>query len=385
MSEQDSRIQNLEEVMQDVPALNGTGDQQEHKTIGGLKLAETPVVPVAEQQVIEDASVKRTGEPPISSPLRKKGRRERMKSPFATLLGNKVEQALAEVKPDPSLIRVAADDPIEGVLVKMHHEKVTGVAVQGTSEDYRPFLGFVNVLDIVYYLCLRTALPTDELDRYQFSHGTIRELLDTENRTTESMGQVRPTDKVETAARLFSSPYVRRLLVTDRAQTQMDVISPLDVVKYVLRHREELDGVLLQTLDTIGIRRDRRFRLLRMGADESALSGFRRMAENDVTALPVVDTETGSIVGTLSATDLCGVTWKDMNMIKLPVLNFLKSRGNLVEPICVLSTDTLGDCMEKMAGGSIHRVWVVEDHQRKIPFSVLSVSDCMRLMVAPPR
>ena len=60
-----------------------------------------------------------------------------------------------------------------------------------------------------------------------------------------------------------------------------------------------------------------------MRDNETAMQGYARMATKRLLAIPVVDTA-GLVVGTLSASDLRGLSKNTLEFVRLPALDFVE-------------------------------------------------------------
>jgi len=115
----------------------------------------------------------------------------------------------------------------------------------------------------------------------------------------------------------------------------------------------------------------------------NVVRSFARLAECYQTAAAVVD-EDGSLITTLSSTDLRGLTPELLPRMKyMSIREFLlfyrKDRG-LRPPIVVREDDDLLEAMWKMVHFKVHRVWLVDDYVSKKPFGVVSFSHIFRIL-----
>lgn len=60
-------------------------------------------------------------------------------------------------------------------------------------------------------------------------------------------------------------------------------------------------------------------------ASESAVNGFQKMYQKNVSAVAVLDDVTGALVANFSASDLRGLTHETIANVKLPVTEFLRT------------------------------------------------------------
>jgi len=105
----------------------------------------------------------------------------------------------------------------------------------------------------------------------------------------------------------------------------------------------------------------------------TALKGFQTMRLTEVNALAIAD-EHGKLVGTLSGSDLRGLTHDKIATVLLPVMEFLKTQHQGIKsPITCDKTDTLKAAVKEMLDEKVHRVWLANAVGE--PIGVVSLSD----------
>jgi len=98
------------------------------------------------------------------------------------------------------------------------------------------------------------------------------------------------------------------------------------------------------------------------------------MRLSQVNALAVVD-EHGKLVGTLSGSDLRGMSHDKIATVLLPVMEFLKAQHQegLKSPVTCSKSDTVVSVVKKMLDHKVHRVWL--QNEAGEPTGVISLSD----------
>ena len=98
------------------------------------------------------------------------------------------------------------------------------------------------------------------------------------------------------------------------------------------------------------------------------------------TALPIVDYESGSIIATISSSDIRFVAPDNMDEVLKPSLNFLNDvySNNIQKPLTCTRNQKLSSIMEMLLNGHHKHVWVVDDENR--PISAVSLSDIINRM-----
>jgi len=119
-------------------------------------------------------------------------------------------------------------------------------------------------------------------------------------------------------------------------------------------------------------------------ADMQALEVFKRMSQNNLSGLAVVD-EDGALVHNTSATDI--KLWlKESHSLEDTIEEFLvkvrqqqKLKAKYPFTNCNLK-DSLGKAMSKLQVTGYHRVWITDDEKK--PVGVLALTDIFRFLVA---
>jgi CBS domain-containing protein len=102
----------------------------------------------------------------------------------------------------------------------------------------------------------------------------------------------------------------------------------------------------------------------------------RQMSEQDISALVVVDGD-GSMIGLISRTDLVNARlyeqyWKHWR-------GLTASHIMVTDVVSVRADDSLQHASKQMMERHIHRVVVVEEHERGLrPIGILSITDLVR-------
>jgi CBS domain-containing protein len=132
--------------------------------------------------------------------------------------------------------------------------------------------------------------------------------------------------------------------------------------------------------------------IISITTNDRAVDGFLKMFNREVNAVAVVD-EKGALVSNLSASDLAGLSAKNIHCLKQPPLHFLEvmQSSNFFQfsltfpdkkapvPVTCSSKTHLTEVIEKLIGAKIHRVWVVNSAQQ--PIGVVTLTDVLRSFV----
>lgn len=249
------------------------------------------------------------------------------------------------------------------------------------SKDHKP-LGIVSIFDVTSFIAFgifdNGVLNKAKLEE-KMNH-PISGLIGghEEGKNLWIYGGDTPLSKVTEPM----SKGVHRALVLQRVDEQNQpiyrIITQTDVVRHFLHYGECYPDVK-KSLEDLNLASAAGTFVNTMKATDTTLHGLTIMQQKDVAALPVVD-ENGSIITTLSASDLRGLTKAEVENLSLPVLEYLKGRrnGRLTVPVTCFPTDNLFLMMMKALAAQVHRLWVVDS--KNTPIGVVSLSDMINIL-----
>jgi len=174
----------------------------------------------------------------------------------------------------------------------------------------------------------------------------------------------------------FSSG-IHRVPVIDDNNQILNFISQMDLLRFLTQNIYLLEerGIGKKTLDELGIGR-KSVHFVR--SDVMVILAMSSMIQHRVHAMPILDKETGKLVGNFSASDLRGIGPGDLHQLLRPLTTFLSLYN--VKSLYALTckpNDTLEYTILKMAGTGVHRLWVVDDDHKLV--GVVSLTE----VVAP--
>jgi len=161
---------------------------------------------------------------------------------------------------------------------------------------------------------------------------------------------------------------VHRVAMLDMNGALANILSQSDVVKY-----------LSTNLQLLGENANRSIRSLKMisndklivaESDQSAISAFKLLAQNLVSAVPLVD-KNGVLSGTLSLSDL-KLLHEDLSPLLLTASQYKAIKEPIPSIVCTPET-ALGSILTILAESNVHRVWVVDEENK--PISVVSITN----------
>jgi len=160
---------------------------------------------------------------------------------------------------------------------------------------------------------------------------------------------------------------VYRILV-DIGNDKFKILTQSDLARFFLEHWEKFSFKDAAVGDTF-----KEKPVHKITSTQSALRGFQSIRLHEVNALAVID-DNGKLVGTLSGSDLRGLSHDKVTNVMLPVAEFLKLQHQTsTVPVTCKSTDTIKSVVERLVAEKVHRVWMVDENQH--PKGVISLSD----------
>jgi len=260
------------------------------------------------------------------------------------------------------LIMIPAIETLEKALRLMAEENITSIVIGDASKGL--YTGIVNVYDIMVFLAFSGWDRVEEKNakRLQTSIGSLKG-VSVESQKLWSYDVNTPLRKVMEQL----SKGVHRVLITgfnDNAR----LLSQTDIIHYFLKNSNLLPkGVLNGTLKQLGIHKPNNRLVTINDPNINALSAFRTMVAEDVTALVVLD-QTGQAIGTLSASDLRGLTPEKFSDLNLPVIEFITRYQHEDRPAIVALPPSipLRDAMQVLIDNRIHRLWITSKKDWKI-------------------
>jgi CBS domain-containing protein len=161
---------------------------------------------------------------------------------------------------------------------------------------------------------------------------------------------------------------VHRVLVS--LDGRLRLLTQADIARWIASNKA-FAPVLDKTVEELGMVRGS---VLCATEQDTALEAFRKASLYDVPAIGVTDSNTGRLLGVLSAADLRGMDLTGIRAVEQPVTQFLAAtRPESLNPVVVHAGDTLRGALDKMLAVRVHRVFCVDAAYK--PVGVISLSD----------
>lgn len=297
---------------------------------------------------------------------------------------------LVETPMDPKLHRpcksnvltTTMDSKAHTLLKELMREGFQSAPVLG-GVSKRQFVTFVDLLDIITWITqLFTTSDVAEwktffLEKQDWKTATIEKIL--EGKTTSPWSYKSPDLVYENsstfhAMEIMNTHNAHRVAVVNNVlDRRLKNIFTQSMAISELRQRQHLVATLLDKK----VREFTHFfkKVISIRDTESAINGFKKMVNENVTGVAVVD-EHGKLDGALTTTDLkgLGADMEHMHMLFKPVKEFKAHVRGVIDsiaprahysvktppvvPVTVSPDDTMQSVLNKMDDGNLHRVFV---------------------------
>lgn len=271
-----------------------------------------------------------------------------------------------------NLVSVLASDSLSDAVEKLQAGGVTGAPVVSPGDDgLAVLIGQIDMADIVRAV---VGLCGSGADRAELFFSVP---------VTEAMSPaatIAPGASLQALAQSLTGGR-RRAVVVGPGGEPLGMVSQSDVIgllvkEFMAGRTQALEGMTMMEL-RLGVDTP----VVTAPASLTALEAFGLVTKWGISAVPVTDPATGRAVGSLSVTDLKGLTPASFQQdLSLPVLDFLAKCRNLVSapPIGVRQTATFSQVLEGFAANSVHRLWILDTEG--IPSGVISLEDIIKLL-----
>lgn len=230
--------------------------------------------------------------------------------------------------------------------------------------------GFLDLFDLLSYL-LEIWDETESEEGCEikklgekFLNHNIADLKDRSDNDT--FAAVVGEEHAHRLIRLFGMG-VHRVAMLDLDGSLANVLSQSDVLKYLNANIQLLGENANKSIKELKmISSDK---LITADVEQTAISAFKLLAQNLISAVPIVDKE-GVLAGTLSLSDL-KLIQDDLSPLLMTTMQYKAIKEPMPSIVC-RPESTLGDVITELANSNVHRVWVVDSDNR--PLSVISIT-----------
>ncbi|OVA13309.1 CBS domain [Macleaya cordata] len=170
--------------------------------------------------------------------------------------------------------------------------------------------------------------------------------------------------------------------------TQSAVVQGLELCK----GRDWFDCIAARPISDLGLPFMPRNEVISIKSDELILEAFKRMKDNHIGGLPVVEGPDRQIIGNVSIRDIRFLLLKPeffSNFRQLTVMDFINTivsmteeSGRLVPPITCKPDASLGSVIETLASKRVHRVYVAGENNAAV--GVITLRDVISCFIFEP-
>jgi len=295
------------------------------------------------------------------------------------------DMTIADVWPTRPIVWVSSTCNLEDTLQLLKIHKILSLPVVDLPKN--ECIGTVDVMDITLYLVATfpsvDSITYEALNRMEWAGrkflvdttvGQVIAFSKTWNPSDLPNYPVKITTSLVQLLEIFSFGVHRVPVISDDNKV-INFISQTDLLRFFSENLYLLGerGIGKKTLDELGIGRTS---VYFVRSDAMTLLTLSVISAKKVSALPVLDKDTGKLVATFSASDLRGMGPEDLPHLLQPLLQFLATHNlKSLYPLTCKVTDTFEYVMCKLAATKVHRVWVVDDNLQLV--GVVSLTDVM--------
>jgi len=271
------------------------------------------------------------------------------------------------VEADRPLFSVPKTATVEETLAVLGDNKLLSVPVQDPDSP-SGFCDFVDVLDIVSSLVSHCKdLNSVPVKVETFTQQPVIEVVNLSNKdpfitAPESECTLKLLD-------LFASGVHRIALTNDQGKI-VNVVSQLDFIRFTVERIDLFKDIALKSIKELGLVNSW---VLFVRKSERSLACYKKMVENSVSALCVVD-EAGKLEAHFSASSLRGLSADTFRALRLPVEDFLTAQKiPVIKAYSCTGDDTFEVVLKQLFAHSNHRLWV--ENAAGFPVGVISLTD----------
>jgi len=269
-----------------------------------------------------------------------------------------------------SPVVLPTDTSVRDALKSFCTEKVLSFPIANSSHGADTH-GFLDLFDLLAFLLdlwdeneQEGSKDVSKLGEKFLNH-TVSDLID--HSDNDVYAAVVASEQAQRLIRLFGLG-VHRVALLNFNGTLTNIISQSDVARYLNQNLHLLGdnaNKLIKDLRSIAAGD-----IVTADGEQSALSAFKLLASNLVSAVPIVDKK-GVINGTLSLSDL-KLLQDDLSPLLLSTAQYKEKQEPQAQIVCH-ADDTLASVVGQLANSNVHRVWVVDEESK--PISVISITN----------
>jgi CBS-domain-containing membrane protein len=271
-----------------------------------------------------------------------------------------------------NIIALQVDDTIESALQVFKDAEIQAAPVYDAGGN---FVRILNLTDIFYYFC---GIQQDSLE------GFLKQKVDTlwanDNMTQESPLVPIGTTLAEVTKSLATGKH--HVGILDKFTNSMfNIISQLAMVEFIAKNisllpRHLRDRPVQDFMKQI-------IHVNTVPSDTSTRESFEYLFTDKISAAAVVNRLTGTIMDTISTTDIVGVLYDRFKYLDRPVVEFLNATRRtkaIKPPITCRGEDTLEYVIMKLASTGVHRLWVVDSETQLLYLGLVNLTNVLEVV-----
>jgi CBS domain containing-hemolysin-like protein len=274
------------------------------------------------------------------------------------------------------LIYINQNSTVEECLNLLASKNILSVPVYDQSKNN--WIGILDVYQIMTYIAFAGSKDDDTitlesvLDKVKLNVPVIEILGITgkkENDVIKSLW-VLPVHAPLLKAMEYLGKGIYRILVTDTEIPLCRLITQSDMIRFIHEHWDQFGDFKNTQINNSSFIKP----VHTIQANKPAIYGFQLMRKKEINAIAVIN-ESGSIISTLSDSDLRTFTQNQFENLFLPTTEFLlrAHTGEMRKPVVCSDRDNLKRVVDLMVREKIHRVWIVDGEMK--PIGVVSMTD----------
>lgn len=274
-----------------------------------------------------------------------------------------------------NLVVLDHTDSIDGALRRLAQFGIQSAPVYNRLTNQ--FLGSVDVMDMVAFVVGAASSHASDED---FTEGMKRQFLrpvfDIMNASdTDPFLPVPTHSRLGEVLHLFYAQGIHRLPLVDSQNNLVGIVSQWDIVNFLNQHkdRHELVKQMSKSLFELDLVPGK---VVSVSHRATLKDCFTAIMGYKISGVAITD-ELGCLLGTISASDLKGVTQENFITLGMPVADFLKARHKEGALSCFREA-TLGQVVDVIARTGVHRVFAVDAANK--PIGLVSLTDILRLI-----
>jgi len=288
--------------------------------------------------------------------------------------------AFHKLSKHPQMLTADCSATIRDTLKLMHENNILSVPVINNCTKPPLALGFVDMFDVLSYLIdswdeamsasqdhpERTLHALFSLEK-KFLHHTIADLPDRSDNNL--FAAVVEEESASRLLKLYALGVHRVALINMQGEIST-IVSQSDLIKFLNDSKHLLGESANKSIRELGLIRGGELKVV--SSEHPTIDAFRMLATLNISAAPIINSQ-GSLVGTLSVSDLRALRKDPLSTLLQPVRDFKElGVGNSINVVCGPNA-TLSDVLAMLAGTQVHRVWVTNNSNE--PVSVISLTN----------